>query len=257
MRRKRGQKRKGGRFEEKQRTGTRMRRGGGGFLEKRGGHASIFLQLSKYEEGRSTGGYPLRRPIFRHWGGAAVADCATAALRAPHRNGCGRDSGRAGDSRVDVIASPGKTAAGWIGGRAAGRDFSLVYGEHGRAPRGAWVPLRRVLHAESRGLGGRFCANFEVGMEKDDHERAKYPGSGEGEIRCGGEASCRGEDRLLRRRGVVERLRPDHAESLWRSGERQFAGGGGGCVAWLRESDGAGEIAGGRSGARPRLGRRH
>src|SRR5580698_2290463 len=35
MRRKRGQKRKGGRFEEKQRTGTRMRGGGGGFLEKR------------------------------------------------------------------------------------------------------------------------------------------------------------------------------------------------------------------------------
>src|SRR5260221_12779423 len=58
-----------------------------------------------------------------------------------------------------------------------------------------------------------------------DHERIQYPGSGEGEVRSGGEAGSRGKVRLLRRRSVIERLRPNYAESLRRGRARELSGG--------------------------------
>src|SRR5258708_32709254 len=100
-----------------------------------------------------------------------------------------------------------------------------------------------MLHAKSRGVGGRFCANFEVRMEKSDHERTEYPGSGEGEVRGGGEAGCRGKDGLLWRRGGGERVRPDHAKPLWGRGEGELPGGRGSRAALRRGTDGAGGIA--------------
>src|SRR6266436_6095818 len=115
MRRKRGQKRKRRAFQREAVHRSEMRRRRGGFLEKRSCHASVFLQLSKYEEDRPPRCHPLRRPVFRYWRRTAAANCTLAALRAPHGDGGGRDSGGAWDSRLDVVASPGEIAAGWIG----------------------------------------------------------------------------------------------------------------------------------------------
>src|SRR5258705_11177042 len=127
-----------------------MLRGRRGFPKKRGCHDSVFLQLSKYEEGRSTRSHPMRRPLFRHWRGASAANCEIAAFRAPHGDGGGGASGGVGDSRLVVIPSPREIAAGWVVGGAPWGVLSVQHGADRRAGGSAWVPLPGGLFREAR-----------------------------------------------------------------------------------------------------------
>src|ERR1700751_3093013 len=118
-----------------------MRERRAALAKKRVDTASIFLQLSKYEEARSTPGYPLGGPLCRARRRAAAGHSALAAFRFSHRNDRRRSAGRVGDSGVHTFASPGKTETSGAGQCTARRNIFVVFREYRGLARSAWLPL--------------------------------------------------------------------------------------------------------------------
>src|ERR1700674_3941383 len=103
---------------------------------------------------------------------------------------------------------------------------------------------RRLEGGATRGEAVAGLVNKERADERGEHSR-----SCETEIRAGSEASGRGRDGVLRGRRGVERVRSHYEEFIRRSAEVRATRGSGGGFAGVRESHGAGEIAGGRGGS--------
>lgn len=72
------------------------------------------------------------------------------------------DRKRVGYPFEHVVASPRKAQKRGLGTRAAGRHVPLVFGQHGGPSGIAWVPLRRVLHAE-QGRAARKNPLLQIG----------------------------------------------------------------------------------------------
>src|SRR5439155_19126534 len=82
--------------------------------------------------------------------------------------GSKRNSGRAGNSRLDTFSSSGQIENRGADQSTAREHVSALQGEHGSAAGVTAVFIRGVLHAKPGGESAGNCADCRLGAMKDD-----------------------------------------------------------------------------------------